>query len=121
VLALRDERAHGVYYLSDGRAHSWQNIGQLIGRALGIRVREIRFPMFLAKLAAAVGEVSAHLGGRPPLISFGKIRELQQRCWVCLPEKATREFGFTPLIGIEEGMEETVRWYRNAGWLQRPR
>ncbi len=121
VIALRDERAHGVYYISDGRAHSWQGIGQLIGRALGIRVREIRVPMILAKLAAAVGEASVHFGGKPPLVSFGKIRELQQQSWVCLPEKASREFGFTPLVDIEEGMEETLRWYRKAGWLRNPR
>lgn len=121
MIALRDERARGVYYLSDGRAHSWQEIGQMIGRALGIRVREIRVPMILAKLAAAVGEVSAAFGGKPPLVSFGKIRELQQQSWVCLPEKASREFGFTPRVGIEEGMEETLRWYRKAGWLRNSR
>jgi dihydroflavonol-4-reductase len=112
-----DDRAHGVYYLSDGRPHSWREIGQLIGRGLGIRVREVRIPMILAKLAAAVGEVAAHMGGKPPLVSFGKIRELQQECWVCLSTKATREFGFAPRVGIEQGMEETLSWYRNAGWL----
>jgi nucleoside-diphosphate-sugar epimerase len=118
VLALHDDRARGLYYLSDGRAHSWQDIGRMIGRSLGIRVRPIRVPMILAKVAAAIGEAAAHMGGKPPLVSFGKIRELQQKSWVCLPEKANREFGFTPLVAIEEGMEETVQWYRKAGWLR---
>ena len=115
--AIGDARARGVYYLSDGRQHTWQDIGRLVGRLLGTKVTVVRVPLLLAILAAAVGETAASVGGKPPLISLGKIREFRQNSWVCLPVKATREFGFTPSVGIEEGMEETIRWYQDAGWL----
>lgn len=121
VQARTEGRARGVYYLSDGRAHSWGEIGQLIGRELGTRVRAVRIPMMLAKLAAAAGEVAAQFGGQPPLIGFGKVRELQQECWVCLPTKAARDFDYAPRLDIENGMKETIRWYRSAGWIRNPR
>ncbi len=117
-LAATDPRARGTYYVSDGRSHTWQDIGFLAANLLGVRIHRVRIPLFLVGLAAAASEAMARLGGDPPLLSFGKVREMKQWCWVCLPDKATREFGFVPRVEIREGLEETIRWYQSAGWLR---
>lgn len=121
VEAMLSSCARGIYYLSDGEPHTWQNIGQLAGSILGVRPRCIRLPLVPAYLAALLGEIAARLGGRPPLMSLGKIHEFRQRAWVCLPDKAGAEFGFRPRVTVREGMEETIRWYQSVGWLRAAR
>ena len=32
-------------------------------------------------------------------------------------EKARRELGYNPTVGIEEGLSRTYRWYRDNGYL----
>ncbi len=117
MLALSDPAARGLYYVSDGSAYSWQDIGALAASTLGVRTRGVPIPTALAWVAAAVGEAAAQLGGPPPLIGFGKIREMRQSNWACLPEKAARDFGFVPRIAAERGIRETIEWYRSNGWL----
>ncbi|MDM7914125.1 MAG: hypothetical protein QUU85_02510 [Candidatus Eisenbacteria bacterium] len=74
---------------------------------------------YLGALASEIGVRLPHRGSpRDPLVSFDKLREMRQTSWACLPEKATREFGFQPRIDIEAGIEETIRWYQEQGWLR---
>jgi len=70
---------------------------------------------------ALIGEIYSRLTRKAPLLSLAKMRELTQKSWVCLPEKATREFGFRPRIDLATGLEETIRWYQRRGWLRNPR
>jgi nucleoside-diphosphate-sugar epimerase len=52
----------------------------------------------------------------PPLISFFRIRVLaNNNAWDC--SKAQRELGFTPRTDIEEGLRETLSWWKEHGWL----
>lgn len=118
TLALHDPRARGTYYLGDGCSHSWEDVGQAAAQILGTRPRSIRVPLLGAWLVAAASELAGHLRGRAPLLSFGKVREMQQSCWVCLPDKAADEFGFRPHVDLAAGLEETIRWYRSQGWLR---
>jgi nucleoside-diphosphate-sugar epimerase len=116
--ALEVPGARGVYYLSDRHAHSWEHVGRRAMEVLGGKARTLRVPIFVTGLVALGAELGGRLTGRPPLIGWGKIQELRQPCWVCLPDKATREFGFVPQVAMERGIEETIHWYLNQGWLR---
>ena len=118
LAALESPRARGIYTLGDGEVHRWEDVGETVARIFGRRLRAIRIPIGAAWLAAAAGEGLAALGGPAPLISFGKVREMRERSWVCLADKAVRDFGFHPRVREMEGMEETIRWYRAQGWLR---
>jgi nucleoside-diphosphate-sugar epimerase len=121
VLALRDARAQGVYYLSDGAAHSWEDVVRHAASVLGVQPRVVRVPLIATAIGGVISELVAHLTGRAPLISRDKIRELRQKYWVCLPAKATRDFGFTPRIEMSKGVEGTLQWYLRQGWLRAAR
>jgi nucleoside-diphosphate-sugar epimerase len=54
VTALNDSRARGVYYVSDGQAYSWQEVGKHASEILGVRYRTIRVPIALAIMGAGV-------------------------------------------------------------------
>jgi nucleoside-diphosphate-sugar epimerase len=77
-------------------------------RALGRRVREVRIPV---PLALAFTEALS------PIVSIGGIRQLRYERREAGPEEARALLGFTAEISLDEGVAESVRWYREAGWL----
>ena len=38
--------------------------------------------------------------------------------WLCDTGKARRQLGVVPCVGLRKGADVTVKWYREAGWLQ---
>ncbi len=118
LAALETPQARGIYTLADGEVHRWEDVGETLARAFGKQLRTIRIPIAAAWLAAAAGEGLAALGGAAPLVSFGKVREMRERSWVCLAERAARDFGFRPSVRTIDGMKETIRWYQTQGWLR---
>ena len=36
---------------------------------------------------------------------------------MCSHEKARRHFGYRSEVSLEEGVRETVAWYKAEGWL----
>ena len=59
----------------------------------------------------------ASFSAKPALINFEKARDMVQDCWTCDSGKAKRDFGYEQEVSLEEGIRETIRWYREKGWL----
>ncbi|MFQ5840541.1 MAG: NAD-dependent epimerase/dehydratase family protein [Candidatus Methylomirabilales bacterium] len=107
-----------IYYVSDGRLHSWRAVLAAIGEALG--VRPVRLPLWPGLLSplAIIGEAWSHGGGGPaPFLNRDKVEELKAAHWVCDSSKAVREWDYAPRVSLAEGMRRTVAWYREQGWL----
>ena len=54
--------------------------------------------------------------GRLPPLTRDKAHAARH-AWVCRIEKARRDLGYAPAVALDDGMAETVSWYRDAGWL----
>ena len=68
-------------------------------------------------IIAAFSEFFGLFSKKPVLINFEKARDMVQDYWTCDSSKAQRDFGFTQQIPLEEGIRNTVEWYRSKGWL----
>ncbi len=40
-----------------------------------------------------------------------------QDYWTCNHAKALKDFGFKQEVSIEEGIQDTIDWYRRMKWL----
>ncbi|MBI2928073.1 MAG: NAD(P)-dependent oxidoreductase [Verrucomicrobia bacterium] len=69
------------------------------------------WPMCL--LADAV----TRLTDRPRILSRQKYPELRAAGWVCDVSRLREEIGFTCATPLRQGLAETMRWYRENGWL----
>jgi dihydroflavonol-4-reductase len=111
--ALADETVGGTYFLTDGAVYAYRDVISLIERCLERRALKITVPRLLARGAAAVSE---NLFGDDV---FTKDRVDLFSCpgWVCSGDAASRDFGFSTRISLADGIERTVRWYRETGWI----
>ncbi len=118
ILAAEKEQANGqIYFLTDGGYYSWEQINNLIEKALNKKAFSIALPAFMLDIAAELSEWAAKWTQKAPLINRPKVLEMKQQFWICSVDKAQKELGFSPHFTLENGITETVRWYKNAGWL----
>ncbi len=71
---------------------------------------------------AVVREILRITGKPESLIRFVEDRPGHDRRYALSSEKIHRETGWRPAVGFEQGLEQTIAWYRdNPGWVARVR
>ncbi|MCS7155776.1 MAG: NAD-dependent epimerase/dehydratase family protein [Bacteroidota bacterium] len=116
LAATRPEGLRQVFFISSERFYSWQELRDVTLRALGRRALTLRVPRALVVPAGALIEGISRLLGFYPPFNREKARELVAR-WTCSTEKAVRLLGYRQQVDIEEGIPQTIAWYRTQGWL----
>ena len=114
LAAERDVPSASVYYVSDGNCYYYKDTASLFAGLLGRKPLAVPLPSWLV---CAAGWLSEALNPGGSVFNADKAKELTQQCWVCRPDKATRELGFAPAHNLQSGMTETVKWYQEQSWL----
>lgn len=117
VRAATAPAAAGVYHIAESRTYTWEEVGRLVGEAVGRRVRVVRVPAALVSGLAAASETAAGLVGRSSIFNRDKARELLAPGWLCETETARTVLGYEAGIPLAEGLRSTAQWYREQGWL----
>ena len=113
-----ESRALGCYFGTNDEFPSWAELGKMVAKALDRR-RVLIVPVArpcVWMVAAAVQGVSQVIR-RPLYLNWDKAREITAGSWICSPEAAKTELGFTPEAPLAERLRQTAQWYRDAGWL----
>jgi nucleoside-diphosphate-sugar epimerase len=119
ITAARAPQAAGrTYFLANSKPVSWSELGAATARITRRKARILRVPGPVAYAAGWCAEMAAHLTGTPGIISREKVREAQCAYWTCDARRAAEEIGFEARTPLEEGLAETLAWYREAGWLK---
>jgi nucleoside-diphosphate-sugar epimerase len=105
-----------VFHLASQRNVTWEEVGGAFAEALGVRPRTVRVPVSIVLGLGALAELWARATGRPAILSRGKVREAVGH-WVCDPSKVQRVLGIVSWVELKLGVQRTVTWYREAGWL----
>src|SRR5262245_25669742 len=117
LLALDHPRAAGEAFIIAGPSYiSQSDLAHLIARKTGGRVLPVRIPAAPLQWAGELFEaVCVPFGIEPPLHRRRVDFWTKSRAFSI--EKARRRLGYAPRVDVEEGVERTVAWYRQAGWL----
>ena len=117
--SLKAPKAEGkAYFLSDGKVYSSRRYCDLAQQYLGNPwVLHLKLPLFLLRIICWIsGKISRVTGKRSPL-NDDKYLILSQRNWQCDIQPAIDDFGYDPQWPLERGVEESIRWYLQEGWL----
>lgn len=116
--AERPEGANEVFYVSHAEAQGMDAVLRRVERLLGVNAVELRIPDRVVRGLGALAEFGARLLGKPVMFCRDKAIEMTQPHWVCSPAKAERLLGWKAAVGLEQGLEETLAWYRREGFLR---
>lgn len=110
----RDEAVGRTYIVSDDDSYRFADVVDAIARALGRERGGLVVPTAVAWPAIAAVEALTKALGREPPFTRHRLASMTGRRLVSI-ERARRELGFEPRVGLHEGMQRTVRWYVSRG------
>jgi uncharacterized protein YbjT (DUF2867 family) len=100
----------------DGRHGGWRHeeFGQALGRALGRRVVTLSTPQSILNVCARIDRLIRRDKAKltPDRVAF-----FCHPDWMVDPGRGAPETLWKPQVETEQGLADTVRWYREAGWL----
>lgn len=119
VLAAEADISLGqTYYISSSEFYSWPQVGRVTAGIMGTRALTVRIPHSLVYTIAGFAQNLAAIQRKAATLNIEKARDITRRYWTCDISKAQRELGYTQRMGLEEGIRDTVEWYRGQGWLK---
>jgi dihydroflavonol-4-reductase len=118
IMAMGSAKAKGkTYFLADEQPYSWKEVSDATLRVLGKKGFRIPIPLALLKGVSVLGEGIAALTKKPALINRQKILEIEPNFWTCSADKAFKDFGFRSEIKLENGIADTIAWYKENKWM----
>ena len=106
-----------IYFATDPTPVTSRALALACGRALGKTPRIIGVPPLVARgLLWTMGGI-ARITGRSTLLSPDKGNEYLAPAWTCSSDALTRDTGWHAEIKLEDGLQRTAQWYREAGWI----
>jgi len=119
IAAAENPKAAGqIYFISNDEAYDWEQFGDITKKILQTWAVKIRIPQFALYTVAAFSETIARLQGKAALINIEKACDGVQANWLCSPKKAHVELDFKTKLSLEDGIANTIEWYRDNGWLK---
>ncbi len=115
--AITEKAIGQTYFIGSQEYYNWIQIGNAISRSMGKKALTVRVPHVIVFIVAAVAEFFALFSSKAATFNIEKARDFVQQYWTCDVSKAVNELGFRQKISLEEGMKETVAWYREMKWL----
>jgi dihydroflavonol-4-reductase len=116
LLAAEKGRIGQTYLLTNGESMPFDDIRKTLQKALGVKRFPMYVPEWMALFMASLAEKTFPSFGRVPPVSRKNIEStLSDRVFSI--EKARKEIGFEPRIDPNEGLRDTVEWYKKEGWV----
>jgi nucleoside-diphosphate-sugar epimerase len=105
------------YFVSDGGYYAQWDLGKATKRILNKKTLRFHVPIGLVRSIAWVMEQIGKGDGKYPALNLEKVRILESVNWKCDIEPLKEDLNFQPQYDLEEGLAETLAWYKDKGWL----
>jgi dihydroflavonol-4-reductase len=118
LCGISDNSLNKTYFIGGHKEENgWKDLGTLASRFLNTWTISLRVPHAVIYTAAYIYEFIAKLSGMAVTFNTQKAREMVSEAWTCSSLKAKADFGYEPQMTIEQGFEQTIKWYKEKGWL----
>lgn len=117
LLAMEPGRGDGqAYLIADEEYFEIEELVRRVAKALGVAVRIPHYPVWPVVVAGHVCEkICKPFKITPPIFPRRVDWYRQNRAFKI--DKARRDLGYRPRVGIDEGLKATAEWCRGEGYL----
>jgi len=117
LASLKKQNSFSIYNIGGPEAVSVKLLFDTIAKDLGRRIFHVPiWPQAIFYLIAYILEKVAKPLKTSPLLTRRRLKFFTMSHYTSI-EKAKKELGYNPRIGIQEGIRETICWYKNKGLL----
>jgi nucleoside-diphosphate-sugar epimerase len=119
LAALTHPQAPGrTYHVA---SPDWVAPGRLadeMAAQLGVRTVALPLPVAFLWPVCLFQDGWSRLTRKPSLLGLQKYPEIRAPGWVCNASRLRRELGYVCSTRLDQGIAETLAWYRQEGWLK---
>lgn len=117
VLAMAPGKGTGeAYLIADEQYVTIEDLVRRIGKALNVNVKVPHYPVMPLVVSGRVMETLCRpFGITPPIFPRRVDWYRQNRAFKI--DKAKRDLGYDPKVGLDEGLKRTAEWYKQEGYL----
>ena len=117
ILSMDLDRGNGeTYIIADEKYYPIKELVKKVGKSMGIDVKIKFYPITPLVIAGHVVEkVCKPFGIAPPI--FPRRVDWYRQVRAFKIDKAIKELGYEPKVGIDEGLRKTYEWYKKEGYL----
>jgi nucleoside-diphosphate-sugar epimerase len=117
VVAMAEGVGEGeAYLIADDEYLEIEDLVKRVGKALNVDVKIPHYPVWPVVAAGHVVEKACRpFGITPPIFPRRVDWYRQNRAFKI--DKAKRDLGYQPKVGIDEGLRRTADWYRREGYI----
>jgi len=106
-----------VFTIDDGSFYSHEDVGRITASILKKKAVALKIPLPLLHGIAQITNLTGKLLKKSFILNPDKVRELEERYWICGYEKLEEIFDFIPEFNLQAGLEKTLAWYKENGFL----
>ncbi len=106
-----------LWHACDGQTHTWQSLGKTAARIMGRRCRTLTAPPGFVHTLCRLNGILDRFRDKASFLNPDKWREIRHPGWLCDGSSVHRELGLSPRYNLEQGVGDTLSWYRQAGWM----
>ncbi len=117
VLSMASSSVRRSYLVSDGAGYDKEDLGTTIRTILGRKTFKIKLPMVPLRWVISVVEKMYLLFGRQPFLNVEELNEISSANWLCESDQVWSDLGTSPEFSLEQGIRETIMWYKENNWL----
>ena len=114
---IRPEAKNRTFYIGSEIQYGWRELSNLAAEIMGKKGIFVPIPHVAVSAIAGAAEFFSMFKKKPSVLNWEKRLDITQASWTCSIERAQRELGYAPKVGIKEGFAETIEWYKQHRWL----
>ncbi|MDR2955170.1 MAG: NAD(P)-dependent oxidoreductase [Prevotella sp.] len=115
---LESEVKNKNYFVADGDVYTDKEYTQLVKECIGKKhVLRLKVPLWLLKIISIIAESISKWTKKPSTLNRDKYKIMKQRNWECDITPLVEDLSFSPRYNLKRGLEESVKWYKENGWL----
>ena len=106
-----------TYYVANPEVATARAFAEQIAALMQTWTVPLPLPAALLWPVCCWQEAISRVTGQPSMLSRQKYPELRASGWVCHPARLQAETGLTCATTLQQGLAETLAWYREQEWL----
>ncbi|HLG34397.1 MAG TPA: NAD(P)-dependent oxidoreductase [Bacteroidia bacterium] len=105
------------YNVGDGNDYTLRSFNEAVKKHLSRKTFRITIPATVARPMAFLSESFSKLSGTASAFNRERLKEYQAKNWLCDTSALKDDLQFRPDYTLENGLQETIDWYRKNKWL----
>lgn len=116
--ALEKAPADKTYIVAEEKAYTQKEFRKIAAKVLNKKlVIPMKMPLSIVYIVSVIAEYWGVLRMKPSTLNRDKFNIMKQRNWSADVSDAAKDFGFKAKIDLNEGVQRSIKWYKENNWL----